>query len=256
MLRESHLYMWALVIVLVAVAAAVADEHESDPESPKMEDLPKLTVRGEAELEKPADQMHLSVGVLSENRDADEALDENSTKMRAVIDAIKDAGLTEDEYETGQFRIRPQYARRPRQPEPDWKPRIIGYEVQNTIKITTQKLELAGELLAAANRAGANTADVKGFDLADPRQYRAEAIRTATANALADAATLAHAANLELVRILSINLDHTPVRPIEAPISAMRAMGDAGAAPPPITAGEVTIRANVTVVYEIAPKES
>jgi uncharacterized protein YggE len=190
---------------------------------------------------------------VTENRDAGEALQQNTDLMNAVVSAIEKVGLTDDEYETGRFRIRPQYSRRPHRPESDWKPQIIGYEVTNSVVITTKQLDLAGEVIQAANQAGANTVDVAGFSLSDPRAYRAEAIREATQHAIADAQALADAASLHLVRILAINLDHTPVRGPEKLYRGMQAAADAGG-PPPITAGDVTIRASVNIVYEIAPR--
>ena len=255
-MRRLSCLLIATLATMSLCAATVADDDDDDnDEGPKLEDTPKLTVRGEAELEKPADQMRLKVGVITENRDADEALQENNDRMRAVIVALQRVGLSEDEYQTGRFQIRPQYSRRPRQPAPDWKPQIIGYEVTNSVTVKTTKLDLAGEVIGAANEAGANTVDVVGFDLADKRKYRAEALREATKNAREDAAIVADAAGLTLVRIVAVSVDYTPVRPVNMDFGApARAMAEGGGAPP-ITPGDVTVTANVTIVYEISPRE-
>ena len=250
----------SLLIAAMALslsAAAIADDDEDDMDGGlKLEDTPKLTVRGEAELEKPADQMRLNIGVVTENRDADEALQENNDRMNAVVKAMQRVGLGEDEYQTGRFRIRPQYSRRPRQPAPDWRPQIIGYEVNNSVTVKTQKLDLAGEIIGAANDAGANTVDITAFELSDKRRYRAEALQEATKHAAEDAATVAEAAGLKLVRILAVNVDYTPIRPVEMDVAAGgRGMAAAPGSAPSITPGDVSVTANVTIVYEIAPKE-
>ena len=44
------------------------------------------------------------------------------------------------------------------------------------VNIKTGKLDMAGEIIEQANKAGANTIEVLGFSLSDPRRYRAEAI--------------------------------------------------------------------------------
>ncbi len=215
--------------------------------------VPVLTVRGAAQLQKPADQLRISVGVVIESDEAPTALRENTRQMNDVIDALKKTGLTDKEYQTSRFQIQPVYTRRPRQAPVDWKPKIIGYRVSNSLNVKTKKLELAGELIQAANEAGANSIDSISFGLADPRRHRVEAIRAATANALTDARTLADAANLRLVRVLSITLDQAAApRPTIQRMSAGMAMAEA--APPPIQPGDVTVRANVTVVYEIAER--
>ena len=239
----------ALLALALHASASAHDEHDDGGNGPKLEDVPRLTVRGEAELERPADQVQMSIGVVTEGNEAGDALKENNRIMKDVVQAIEKAGLSKDDYETGQFRIRPQYSRRPRQPDPEWKPQIIGYQVVNSVTVKTQKLDLTGKVIQSANEAGANTVEVMGFSLADQRKYRAEAIREATQNAKADAEALADAAGVKLERIITINLDQAPMQPM-AMHRAARAEADTGA--PPIEPGDVTITANVTIVYEIS----
>jgi uncharacterized protein len=214
--------------------------------------IPQLTVSGEATLDKPADQMHLQIGVVSDADQAQTAMAENSKTMNDVIAALQKAGLTKDEYSTGQFQIQPRYSHPPRNPQPEWKPTITGYQVVNQIHVKTKKLNLAGDLIETATEAGANNIDSISFDLADRRKHRAEAIALATANAKSDAEALAGAAGQRLVRILQISLDHAPVQPM-MDMRGMRNMAMEGAEmAPPIEPGDVTVHANVTIVYEIA----
>ena len=225
-----------------------------DDDEPGIEDLAQLTVRGTAEIDVPADEVRLSIGVVSEGEDAEDVLRENTRKVRAVLAALGRLGLTDEEYDTGRFDVRPQYSRRPRGAEDDWRPRIIGFQVQNVLTVTTTRLDLAGPVIAAANEAGANTVQVLGFGLAEPDAQRERAIREATRSALRDAKAMADAAGVELVRILRIRLDdaNTPRGPIASPMmeaSARMAMDAA----PPIDAGDVTVRASVTTVHEIRP---
>ena len=218
---------------------------------PALDDVPRLTVRGNAELRKPADQLRLQIGVVTQASEATSALAENSQRMEEVVAALKKAGLSEDEYETGRFSLQPVYSRRPRQAAAEWRRHIVGYNVTNTISIRTERLDLAGQLIQAANEAGANQIDAISFALADPRRHRSEAIAAATVHAIADARTLADAASLRLVRILRITLDDAAVRPLLT-LGRGAAMAAEVAATPPIAPGEVTVRASVTMVYEIA----
>lgn len=239
----------ALCVVLAARPAVFAGEDGS------LEDLPRLTVRGEAVLHKPADQLQLHVAVVTESEEAPAAVSENSTRMAAVIAALEKVGLGETEYQTGRFSITPRYSRPPRGASDEWVRRIIGYEVSNSLAIRTKKLDLAGKIIQAANNAGANSIDAITFDLANPRTHRAEAIAAATGNARSDAAILARAADLRLVRILTITLDDSrPPMPGPQMLRAEAAYGVA-AAPPPIQPGDVPVQASVTIVYEIAPSQ-
>ncbi len=225
---------------------------EDDDDDDKDNDItPRLSVRGEAELEKPADQLRINLGVVTDGKDAEQTLEDNSEVMDGVVKAIRKAGLEDGEYQTGRFRVQPVYSRRPRGADETWQPQILGYQVTNTIDVKTTKLELAGAIIQEASKAGANSVNSINFDLADERKHRAEAIVKATTNAIDDARVVAQAAGVKLVRILSINLDDA--RPMASPPRSqmnMRAMAEGGVTPP-ITPGEVMVRASVTIVYEI-----
>lgn len=211
--------------------------------------VPTLTVNGRAELEKAADQLHLSLGVLTEGKEAQETVRENSRTMQRVIEAIERLGLSEDEYETRRFNISPRYDHR-RQQATGGMPEIIGYRVENSLLIKTTKLELVGRLIEVGTQAGANSIAGLSFGLADARQHRAEAIAEAVKNASADATALAEAAGVRLVRILSISLDGaaSPPIPLRGERMMMAAAMEGGT---PIQPGDVTVHANVTIVYEI-----
>ncbi len=247
MCLKAIVIMTAVLIPLTGTASAI----DSDDVV-----IPSLTVRGSAVLNKPADQLRIRIGVVTEDDEATTALRENTARMNDVIKALKKEGLTDKEYQTSQIRIQPLYSRRPRQAGVEWKPAIIGFQVSNSINIKTKQLKIAGELIQAANEAGANSIDSISFGISDPRKHRAEAIRTATANALADAKTLAGAANLRLVRVITINLDQAAApRPLMKSMNrGMEMMAMADSAPPPVNPGDVNINASVTVVYEIAEK--
>ena len=47
--------------------------------------LAKLTVRGNAQLHKPADQLRLTIGVITENNDATTAMEANARLMRGQL---------------------------------------------------------------------------------------------------------------------------------------------------------------------------
>ena len=252
-MKRSSVILSSLVLATTLLNAACAAPPATAPVGErKLEDVPKLTVRGQAELEKPADQVRMRVGVVTKDTEAADALRENTRRMKAVIAELERVGINEGEYETGQFRLRPEYSRRPRGAQNDWQPEIIGYEVVNSVTIKTTRLELTGTVIEAANKAGANSVNVESFELADPRVHRAEAIRTATQYAIADAEALADAASLELVRIVAINLDSAPIGVARMEMATQRAMAADSA--PPIVAGDVTVRASVNVIYEIRPK--
>lgn len=213
--------------------------------------FPKLIVTGSGVLHKPSDQLNLNISVVTQGATAEKALGDNNEKMQAVITSLEKVGLKKGEYETGRFTITPTYSAQPKNPPPDWKPTINGFDVTNTLQIRTSQLKLAPQIIDAVSSAGANNINNIEFDLKDPQLYRNDIIALATSNAIADAKSLADAANLKLVRVLNITLEHG-VHP--APIRAGAMMLAKVNVSTPIEAADVEITANVSITYEITTK--
>lgn len=206
----------------------------------------KMVVRGQATLHKPADELRFTIGVVTQNETAEEALSENNEKMNRVVASLEKEGLMPSEYETGQFSLHPVFSQRP--PSEDaWTPSIIAYQVQNSLNIKTSQLEKAALFLDAAHRGGANSTDNLQFTLKDPRQYRDEAITEAANHAMEDAKSLANATKQKLVRILDLTLDETAP---ESPIRNL-SFAKAGGSSTPIHPGLVEVSASVSIQYEI-----
>lgn len=235
---------YLLLLVSLALFAPTYARIKEEPST--------LTLTAQALLKKPADEIQMKVGVVTLSDQAETALTENSIRMQAVVRGLESVGLERSEYETGHFAIHPTYTPYPKDPPADWKQTINGYEVTNSILIHTDKIDAAGKLIDAANKAGANSIESIRFTLQDPQAYRDETIKTATANALADARSVASAAGVQLVKVLSITLENSNVVGTqESPMYLAKAYASNM---PPIEPGEVSLTATVTVIYEIAPE--
>ncbi|MEC7839087.1 MAG: SIMPL domain-containing protein [Chlamydiota bacterium] len=206
-----------------------------------------LTITGSATLLKPADLLSISLGVTTEGQDAEVTLEENSAKMQQLILALNKIGIEKPEYKTGSFSITPLYAQPPKNPPSNWQSHITGYRVINTLIVMTDKLKMAGTIIDAASGAGANNINSIEFSIKDNRDYRAEAISTASANALSDARTLAEATGVTLTNIRSVTLDPQQNLPMyKRSATLMSYDGNT-----PIEAGDIEIKASVHIVYDI-----
>ncbi len=212
------------------------------------QDVPKLTLSASATIMKPSDELQLKIGVVTLGMTAEEALAENNYKMQGVVANLESLNLTKGDYETSHFSINPTYTPYPKNPPENWKPSINGYEVTNTILIHTPKLDMAGKIIDMSNRAGANSiTDIK-FGLRNSRDYWTEALAAAGSNAVKDAQAIAGSTGVRLGRVLSITLNHTQVSSPHLNIASFARSAEAA---PPIEPGEVSITANVTLIYEI-----
>lgn len=211
---------------------------------------PQLQVRGEGVVEATPDLLQLRLGVVTQEADADAALNNNSAQMRAVLLILEELGIAATEISTGQFQIRPEWSLPPRPTPANWQREIIGYRVSNELLIATTKVALAGKLLAVSQRAGANQIGGLQFTLADPSEHQQQAIALATARAIRQAQTMAAAAGVSLGPIQSLSLDSAGR--LASPQLMMAEARMASADTVPVTAGKVEVTAAVTLIYRLA----
>lgn len=242
MLNTKSLFLSLLTIVFIPFTC-YGNIHEKDR---------TLTVNGETTLYKPADQLSITLGAITEGNTATVALNDNNVKMQEILSAIKSLGLTNDELQTQRFVMSPIYSTPPKNPGPEWQAKTIGYRVSNFLQINTGRLELAGKIIDAANKAGANSVENISYSLKDLRRYRAEAIASATKNAIDDAKALADSAGLALDEVIRIVLDpdFAPQPLYKSPMLYSVRAGSSGIATP-LEAGDIEVKAKVNIVYRL-----
>ncbi len=244
--RSTLVLAVSLLLLLPLARHAHAADHAVDPA------LPVLTVTGVGVMEVDPDEVRIVLSVVTEGGEDDSLKSltrDNSQRVNRLLDRMSQLGLTDSELETGRFSVQPRYT----YPQRGGAPKIVGYSVENQVRIETTKLELAGTIIEEAVNAGANRVQSVSFGLSDERTARAETIAKATANARADAEALAAAAGVKLVRKLRIDLDQPQMsapQPVMRMETARAMVAEDTAAPPPLKPGSVNLRASVTIVYE------
>ncbi len=212
-------------------------------------ETPKLTVTGTAVLSKPADQLNLTVGVITQDSTVEVALKANKERMARVLDALKAVGLQEQEYYTGGFTIAPQYTPPPHNPPPDWSPVLKGYEVRNTLTIKTEKIQLIGQLIDAVGKVGVNLIKDIAFALHDTENAEKEAIAQAIRQAHMYAEAAAKEAHISLGSIQEVSINPSSIQPRYLNFSRFATAASESATP--ILPGDVDVTASVSLVYEI-----
>ncbi len=246
MKRTSYFRITTCLALLMAFGAVAAPAASGEPAI-----IPQLTVRGNATIQVPADQLQIQVGVATEAKTVEQALQENTVKIKAIEKVFKEIGLSKKEYKTGRFQIQPRWSTRPPQHHGLWQPGITGYRVNNHFSIKTRQIELGGKIIESCTRAGANTINSIIFDLANPQMYRTQAITAATTNARADANALASAAELKLGEVLNISLDNAASTPLRSVSMSFGAEMKSAAPSLNLSPGEVTVHASITITYKI-----
>lgn len=209
-----------------------------------------ITVVGEATRTAPPDMAVLTTGVVSNAKTADDALAANSKAVADVIAALKAAGIAPNDISTSSFSIQPQQSFP--QPPSREAPKLIGFEVRNSVRITVRDLGKLGGLLDKVVQSGANQASGLSFALADTDRLEGEARTASVKDAIEQAKGVAAAAGLRLTRIMSIQPEGQHSGPIMPAPMMMKA--DAARMAVPVEAGEIEVRARTVVVYEAEPQ--
>jgi uncharacterized protein YggE len=248
---EIRMKLLPLTIIIASLLLAGAKHAMAEPDKlPPESSVATLSVSGQAELKVAPDQVTIDLGVSTIATTADKAMADNNATMQRVVDALREMGLKP---ETRQFRLQALWTPRPAKADPDWQAAINGYKVDNSIIVVSTDLSLAGDIIAGATGAGANHINGVSFGLSQPRQHREAAIKQATENAASDAQSLAAAAGQTLLRIINLNLDHSDASPVQLRqqnmLRSVAMAEDAGG--PPLEAADVSVRAAVSVRYEI-----
>ncbi len=251
-MNRSLLSALALAAVVVP-AGAQAHEPGSGPVVAAGSTLLSLSAEGRS-TRKP-DLALFTAGVASAGKTAGEALAANSADMNRVIAALKRAGIADRDIQTSNLSLNPVYQPQIQRPdgrmEPE-QPRIIGYQVSNTVNVRQRNLAEFGKVIDTLVAAGANQVNGPGFQMDNADEAMDEARVEAMTKARARANLYARAAGLKVVRVLSISESGGYV-PQPQVMYTRATMADMAGAPTPVAAGEVAMSANVTVLFELAP---
>jgi uncharacterized protein YggE len=203
----------------------------------------KITVSGSGTVSAEPDAAVLRLGVSTQAEKAAAALAQNNEDVQAVIDALVEAGIAEEDIETVRFNMYPRYGDQFSGDEPQ---QISGYEVSNVIRVHVAEIDQVGELLDVAVSAGANTVESIQFEISDSASLVDQAREAAMQNAADKAEKLAALAGAELGMVLEIQeTGFTPG------VVLQRDMAVEEAAAVPIQPGEQDVNVQLTVVWEL-----
>jgi uncharacterized protein YggE len=197
-----------------------------------------VTVTGEATVAVAPDTAVIRVGVTSVGKTAREASDINARQMTAVLAAIKDAGIGARDIQTSRLSLQPQY-----DPNRSGTARLLGFQATNQITVNIRDIDKLAGIIDQAIAAGANEMSGLEFVVSEQSKLLDQARDDAVADARRKAERYAKAAGVKLGAVTSISEDVSSPQP--RLIQAMRA----GAAP--VAPGEQTLRAVVSVSYDI-----
>ena len=229
----------SLVIVITAFTAVNAQDGKYEKST--------LSITGQGKTTLSPDKATISIAVETMSDKASDAVKDNSEKTNKVIEVIKSSLGKNDKVSTAGYSLSPVYEYSSETKKSEFK----GYRAANHIIVETRDLKGLGQLIDSTAEAGANKIDSLTFDSTQREQYKKEALELAVKDAKSTAETVAGAAGVKLVKILSIRPVYDIPIPVYRDYELRSKMAVAESSPTPIEPGELTVNASVTMVFEI-----
>jgi len=224
---------------VVGVASSAAPAHAQAPPA-------RVVVSGEGKVNVVPDLAQVRSGVTTNAKNVKEAVESNSRIMAAIITALTEGGIAQKDIQTTQFSIQPVYSSQDQHSES----KLTAYRVSNQVIAKIRHIDKLGDVLERLAAAGATDVWNIDFMVSDPSKALDEARETAIADARRKAEVFARAAGVTLGRVVTIEEESAAAEPLSMRNRPMAAARDAAAVP--IASGENTVRAVVTVGFDLA----
>jgi uncharacterized protein YggE len=178
---------WAGVALILVLALSAWTADESVSQEPRT-----IAVTGEAEVRVVPDEVILSLGVETWNKDLNVAKGENDRIVATVLALAAEYGIAPEHVQTDYVSIEPRY-RNGYYEDSDF----IGYFVHKTVSITLRDLSKFEGLLADALKSGVNYVHGIEFRTTELRKHKDDARALAIQAAREKAAALAGGLDLK-----------------------------------------------------------
>ncbi|HKG60178.1 MAG TPA: SIMPL domain-containing protein [Pyrinomonadaceae bacterium] len=223
-----------------------ADQNVATPGRDDNRRVTRVMVAGDSIVQAQPDTAIVTISVVTQNKLAINAQQENAAKTDAVVRALKAAAGAGAEVKTSGYSLQPQRVYRENQP-----PTITGYEARNSVTVTLGDLTKIGSVIDASSQAGANDIAGIAFTLRQDRQARDRALSQATQEAVSKARVIAQALGGRVVRIVEVQEEGFQQRPPVPMYQAEALMGKRGDVSTPIEVGALDISSRVQVIAEV-----
>jgi uncharacterized protein YggE len=226
----------AILLILVAGAAIAAD------------DIPRtITVGGFGSVETPPDRATLILSIVARSQSVADAQAEAADVTAKVLALTEDLNIPDNLVDTMSASVRPDYRWNREQEEQE----LRGYIAERQMRIEIHDLEQVGVVVERAVEQGVNQVSPPQLTSSSRGDAYREALQRAAEDARANADRLASALGVTLGSAMQVHASQQPMRPI--PMMGMRQVDAmaAQAAPETYSAGDMTVTASISVVFEL-----
>lgn len=211
------------------------------------DELRYITVTGEAEIRVIPDEVIISTGVETLDKNLTAAKNENDKIVREVLSLAKKYGIDPKHMQTSQISIEPKYRYY------ENKKIFEGYQVSKTVIITLKDISKFENLFSSMLESGVNYVHNIAFRTTELRKYRDKARIMAIRAAYEKAKALASELGQTIGKPYAITENSSSGSFVQYRQNVQNVMASdgAGATEGVIAPGEITVTSSVTVKFEL-----
>jgi uncharacterized protein len=230
----------------IALALALAPAVAFAQPQPQASQTPVIVTSGDGTVTRAPDRAWVTIAAETRARTAADAQRSNTEAMTAVLDKIKAAGIPADAIQTTGYNLQPEFD------YANGRQTLRDYVARNQVQVKIDTLSKTGDVIAAAVGNGATNVSNVRFDLKDRDAAEREALRLAVRDARgrADAAAAGAGVQIGGVQRIDEQRDAMP-GPRPMAMAGMAPRADMMQAAVPVEAGEIEVRAHVTLTVWI-----
>jgi hypothetical protein len=208
---------------------------ETVSQTQAVDDRSKLSVTTTESVTVVPDIAYVTLGVRSQGASAEEAMNQNNTTASAVLTAIKNQGIAEEDIQTTNLNIYQDYDN------------TSLYNVEINYQIRVKPLDKVGGVIDSAVAAGANVSYSLYFDIEDRDTVYMQALEKAMSSVAVKAGQMAAAGGFEIDRVLLVQEGGSDYYPMYE--RAMVASEGAAADSVSVNPGQMDVSATVSATY-------
>lgn len=204
-----------------------------------------ITVNASAEVKVVPDKASFQVEVQAQGETPEEAQASAAEPVNAVLAALREAGVEDKSIQTSYTDLSPLY---------DWSngsDTIVGYQMRTVMQVNDVAVDEVSSIMEACVGAGATSVDGLSYSASSYDEAYAQALAEAVTSAKPKADAIAKAAGASLGEVVSVTEGYQDTSYRYKAMASTDEAAGSNAAEMEIAPGEVTITAQVTVVYAI-----
>lgn len=205
-----------------------------------------ISVTGTAEIKVPPDEVQLTLGIDSHDKDLVVAKDNNDQRIKKLMALAHAAGVEAKNIQTSALTMGPEYSE-------EKIPKLLGYRVSQTVAVTLTDVSKYADLMTGFLKVGVNRVDGIDFLVADPRKYREDARLKAVRAAREKASKMAAELGQSLGKPWELTEEAAPEMNghLSANFQVRSSFGMPEQEASTIAGGEITIRSTVRVSFQL-----